>query len=198
MRERRAPTSVGTCSSIAAHIAVFSLLLFAGHHAWKVRTAQVRGSQHTILYWKGAAYNIRNPPKKILTRQKSNKARAKRPETAPASQPQSEQSTGANSFAGSQTGSEDITPAFPIFSPSPHVADRSLLPDTNRNVVVDVNVSAQGEVLDEKLVQGLGNSLDQVILDTVKSWKFHPANSNGTAVASVAELIFPLSPKWTG
>lgn len=199
MRERRAPTSVGTCSSIAAHIAVFSLLLFAGHHAWKVRTAQVRGSQRTILYWQGAAYNIRNPAKKILPRQKSNKGRAKRPEkTITASQPNSEQSAGANDFAGTQTGSEDITPAFPIFSPSPHVADRSLLPAINRNVVVDVNVSAQGEVLDEKLVQGLGNSLDQVILDTVKSWKFHPANSNGNAVASMAELIFPLSSKWTG
>lgn len=198
MHERRAPTSVGTCSSIAAHIAVLGLLLFAGHQAWKIRTPQARGGQHTVLYWQGAAYSIRTPAKKIVPRKKPNKALAKRPETTSAPEPQSEQSTGANDFAGTQTGSADITPAFPIFSPSPHVADRSLLPAINRNVVVDVNVSAQGEVLDEKLVQGLGNSLDQVILDTVKSWKFHPANSNGNAVASVAELIFPLSPKWTG
>jgi TonB family protein len=64
--------------------------------------------------------------------------------------------------------------------------------------VVDVNVSAQGEVSDEKLVQGLGNNVDQIILDTVKTWKFHPASSDGNAVASVAELVFPLSPKWRG
>lgn len=198
MQECRPSTSVGTWSSIAAHIAVFSLLLFTGHHAWKIRTVQMRGWQHTILYWQGAAYNIRTPAKKIVSGKKSNKAVAKKVETIHASEPNSEQSTGSNGFAGAQTGSEDITPAFPIFSPSPHIADRSLLPAVNQNVVVDVNVSAQGEVVEEKLVQGLGNSLDQVILDTVKSWKFHPANSNGNAVASVAELIFPLSPKWTG
>jgi TonB family protein len=78
------------------------------------------------------------------------------------------------------------------------VADRSLLPPTNENVVVDVNVSALGEVLDEKLVHGLGNSLDQTILDPVRSWKFHPATVDGNAVASVAELVFPLSQKWRG
>jgi TonB family protein len=91
-----------------------------------------------------------------------------------------------------------MTPAFPVYSPSPHVADRSLLPATNQNVVVDVNVSALGEVLDEKLVRGLGNGLDQTILDTVRSWKFHPATVDGNAVPSVAELVFPLSQKWRG
>lgn len=191
-------TNVGTWSSIAAHLVAFSFLLFAGHHAWKVRATQVRGGEHVILYWQGAAYNIRTPAKKIVARKKSTKALAKRPETISAPEPQPAQSWGANGVGGAQTGSADITPAFPIFSPSPHVADRSLLPAINQNVVVDVNVSAQGEVVEEKLVQGLGNSLDQVILDTVRGWKFHPANSNGNAVASVAQLIFPLSPKWTG
>ncbi|HEX5235455.1 MAG TPA: energy transducer TonB [Silvibacterium sp.] len=64
--------------------------------------------------------------------------------------------------------------------------------------MVDVKVTAEGEVSDEKLVNGLGNDLDQIILDTVKTWKFHPAITDGNAVASVAELVFPLSPKWRG
>jgi outer membrane biosynthesis protein TonB len=61
-----------------------------------------------------------------------------------------------------------------------------------------VKVSALGEVLDEKLIHGLGNGVDQIILDTVKSWKFHPATVDGNAVASVAELVFPLGQKWRG
>ena len=198
MDKSRTSTSVGTWSSIAAHVVAFSFLLFAGHHAWQVRATQVRGGEHIVLYWQGAAYNIRRPARKIAPQKKSSKALTKRSEITAAPESQPAQNWGANGVGGAQTGSADITPAFPIFSPSPHVADRSLLPAVNQNVVVDVNVSAQGEVVEEKLVQGLGNSLDQIILDTVKSWKFHPANSNGSAVASVAELIFPLSPKWTG
>ena len=77
-------------------------------------------------------------------------------------------------------GSQDATPAFPVYSPLRHI-DRSLLPKADENVVVDVNVSALGEVLDEKLVHGLGTSVDQTILDTVRSWKFHPATVDGNA-----------------
>jgi TonB family protein len=63
---------------------------------------------------------------------------------------------------------------------------------------VDVNVSAQGDVLDEKLVRGLGNSIDQAILETVRGWKFHPATLDGNPVASVSELVFPMSQRYRG
>jgi TonB family protein len=98
---------------------------------------------------------------------------------------------------GIGNGNQDATPAFPIYSPSPHI-ERELLPKADENVVVDVNVSALGEVLDERLVHGLGTSVDQTILDTVRTWKFHPATVDGNPVASVAELVFPLGQKWRG
>ena len=114
------------------------------------------------------------------------------------SEPRTEQSAPANAAVEVGGSAEDAIPAFPIFSPSPRLPDRSLLPSDTRNVVVDVKVTAEGEVSYEKLVNGLGNDLDQIILDTVKTWKFHPAITDGNAVASVAELVFPLSPKWRG
>jgi TonB family protein len=73
-----------------------------------------------------------------------------------------------------------------------------LLPDNETNVIVDVNVSAQGEVLDEKLIHGLGNSIDALILETVRSWKFHPATLDGNPVESVSELVFPMSQRYRG
>ncbi len=82
-------------------------------------------------------------------------------------------------------------PAFPVFSPRPPVIDRSLLPATNQQVIVDVKVSATGDVLEATLVKGLGNALDQLVLDTVKTWRFHPATLNGNAVPTEDELIFP-------
>lgn len=93
--------------------------------------------------------------------------------------------------AGSGADQQNAEPAFPIFSPRPPISDRSLLPSSNQQVIVDVKVSAAGEVQEATLVRGIGNALDQLVLDTVKIWRFHPATVNGTAVATEAELIFP-------
>ena len=98
-----------------------------------------------------------------------------------------------SSAAGNGADKENADPAFPVFSPRPPVADRSLLPDSNREVVVDVKVSAAGDVLEATLVKGLGNGLDQIVIDTVKTWRFHPATVNGSPVATEAELIFPFN-----
>lgn len=86
---------------------------------------------------------------------------------------------------------EDVMPAFPVFSPRPPVTDRSLLPATQQKVIVDVKLSADGVVLDETLVRGLGNKLDAMVMEIVKTWKFHPAMIDGKPVASEAECIFP-------
>lgn len=95
--------------------------------------------------------------------------------------------------AGSGADQQSADPAFPVFSPHPAVSDRSLLPRSNQEVVVDVKVSAAGDVLEATLVKGIGNGLDQIVLDTVKSWRFHPATINGNPVATEAELVFPFN-----
>ena len=105
---------------------------------------------------------------------------------APVSAPQS-------TAAGNGADQQNANPAFPVFSPRPPVADRSLLPSSNKEVVVDVKVSAAGDVLEATLVKGIGNALDQLVLDTVKTWRFHPATVNGSPVATEAELIFPFN-----
>ena len=97
------------------------------------------------------------------------------------------------STIGTGSGTQDGEPAFPVFFPSPDVSDRSLLPAAEKKIIVEVNVSALGDVTDEKLVQGLGNNLDQIVLTTVKAWRFHPATLNGTAIASIEELVFPFN-----
>jgi protein TonB len=95
--------------------------------------------------------------------------------------------------AGSGADQQNADPAFPVFSPHPPVSDRALLPRSNQEVVVDVKVSAAGDVLEATLVKGIGNGLDQIVLDTVKSWRFHPATINGNPVATEAELVFPFN-----
>jgi TonB family protein len=99
--------------------------------------------------------------------------------------------------AGSGTDAQSADPAFPVFSPHPPVADRSLLPSSEQQVIVDVKVSAGGDVLEATLVKGIGNALDQIVLDTVKTWRFHPATVNGNPVPTEAELVFPFSERST-
>jgi TonB family protein len=98
--------------------------------------------------------------------------------------------------AGNGADQQNAEPAFPIFSPRPPISDRSLLPSSSQQVIVDVKVSAAGDVQEATLVKGIGNALDQLVLDTVKTWRFHPATVNGTAVATEAELIFPFDRKY--
>jgi TonB family protein len=92
---------------------------------------------------------------------------------------------------GNGVDSQSADPAFPVFSPRPPVIDRSLLPTDSQQVIVDVKVSAAGDVLEATLVKGIGNALDQLVLTTVKTWRFHPATVNGSPVPTEDELIFP-------
>jgi TonB family protein len=96
-------------------------------------------------------------------------------------------------MTGNGSDAEDIHPAFPVFSPHPPVTDRSLLPSSEQKIVVDVSVDAFGQVVSANLVKGLGNRLDKIVLETVRTWRFQPATLNGKPVATEAELIFPFN-----
>lgn len=200
VKNSRRPASVFV--SMAAHAAVLALLFLAlgPAHTRPVYTESRCCSD--ALYWAPNTSAASAKPKHAV--------RIKRPTPlpAPASQPvlasapaaivQTATQTGAISpqqqaTLGAGAGSEDAEPALPLYYPQPGVPDRSLLPAAQQNVVVEVDISALGEVTDERLVHGLGNGLDQIVLDTVKVWRFHPATLKGTAVASVEDLVFPFN-----
>jgi TonB family protein len=101
-----------------------------------------------------------------------------------------------NAEGGNGSDDRDAVPAFPVFSPKPPVTDRGLLPATEEKIVVDVKVDESGAVVSEALVKGMGNALDQIVLNTVMTWRFEPAKVNGKPVATEAELIFPFDLKY--
>lgn len=190
--------------SVAAHGALVALLLMSAH--WmSVRVVQ-NGPQRrwlTAIEVAGAARHA-----KIFLPQRPQAETTAEPPvgktiTEPAPQVQAgnrngrkdapERDTHGRGMATHGVGNddEDVMPAFPIFSPRPAVTDRALLPASQQKVIVDVKLSADGTVLDETLVRGLGNKLDAMVMDIVKTWKFHPAMIDGKPVASEAECIFP-------
>src|ERR1700757_5216866 len=151
--------SRGQLISIAAHGILLALLIGTARYAWQIRPAVGRGGEQSpVLYWDDSvgAGAARTHSKEKSMPAKAHRARALKAEekqAAPAQQQPSQAE--AASAAGSSTsqsqnsgvgdGTQNATPAFPVYSPSPHL-DKLLLPKTDENVVVDVSVSAMGQV----------------------------------------------------
>lgn len=186
--------------ALAALVAVLLTLYFPRRVRLVYRESRCCAA---ALYWTGAVGADTPKAKPLAERRRpkasprpapektsnaSPRAFTKAPQSVPGAEGSPQQST-----IGTGMGDEDAEPAFPTYFPRPAVADRSLLPAVERKIIVDVSISAQGGVTDEKLVQGLGNSLDQIVLNTVKTWRFQPATRNGTAIASAEQIVFPFN-----
>jgi protein TonB len=103
--------------------------------------------------------------------------------------PAPDASAGTDSF-----GSGDVQIALTTYSPSPR-PDLSILPHgTQGDVVLDVTIDPTGNVADLQILRALGYGIEDSVMQTVRTWKFHPAMRDGVAVASVQELHFHFGP----
>jgi protein TonB len=210
-RPQRSQSSV--VLSVAAHVLVLALLLFVGHRTFRVVAQADSKAVFAGIQVAGGSHATRLVLPRSLTTVEAKKAATEPPQAKkvaaplhPAPVKKSEGGTAADAHQTSQgsgdaangngSDAQNADPAFPVFAPKPPVTDRKLLPDSQREIVVDVNVNAAGDVTGVSMVKSLGNALDQIVLDTVKTWRFHPATVNGTPVASQAELIFPFNPSY--
>jgi TonB family protein len=162
----------------------------------RIASLEIAGGTHSVpipLPRMDTAARTKHPaplaeaePKTILP----TKQPVERPGGGSPADPHSGNGSG-KAMAGNGSDNENARPAFPVFSPRPPVTDRAMLPASTQKIVVDVRIDAGGGVVGETLVSGMGNALDQIVLDTVKTWRFQPATVNGKPVPSQAELIFP-------
>lgn len=193
----------GILFSMAGHAACLALVVLALHmHRAQPIVVQQRCCS-VALVWTGPAQSSLTKPAPVARVHRhahlpvpqpsphSSPSPVPAPQAAPSQPAVAAQQTPSTTGAG--TGDEDAEPAFPVFFPQPGLADRSLLPATEQKIIVNVDISPEGNVTGETLVRGLGNGLDQAVLSVVKSWRFHPATLNGAPVASVQELVFPFS-----
>jgi TonB family protein len=203
---RRIPSAI---VSLACHAAVLALLL-AGATRATLKEPQpstlccfaalqvAGGSRATRLPLPEAPvvdHSADHPPVQELVTRPATLPRERRPAKASGTNAAAARPSdlGTNSVAGNGSDAQNTTPAFPVFSPHPAVHDRSLLPAAEQHVVVDVRLNAGGEVVSENLVTGIGNALDRIVLDIVKTWRFQPATINGKPVPSEAEVIVPFN-----
>ena len=52
------------------------------------------------------------------------------------------------------------------------------------DVIVEVTIDAQGNVVETKLLQGIGYGVEQKVLAVLQRWHFRPAMRDGVTIAS--------------
>ncbi|HLY39989.1 MAG TPA: TonB family protein [Terracidiphilus sp.] len=203
LTQRRLPAVL---CSLVLHGAVFALILWSPRtpkvaepvfslNAVRIQTAGGSHAIRLVLPLARDAAHTRNPDHYAEATRKTLLPVPPTHHKAGGGSPKMPHAGDGSGLAKNGLGSadEDRDPAFPIFSPRPPVTDRSLLPHSEQKVVVEVTVDSLGAVVSETLAKGVGNKLDQMVLDIVKTWKFQPAMINGKPVASQAEIIFPFN-----
>jgi TonB family protein len=75
-----------------------------------------------------------------------------------------------------------VSEPIPIYKPDPAYSEEARKAKYQGTVVLWIVVDASGAVTDCRVVKPLGLGLDEKAVETVKTWKFKPAQRNGTPV----------------
>lgn len=90
-------------------------------------------------------------------------------------------------FAYGLINGHDVRPALPVVFPDPQV---SLPSGLQGDVVVEVTIDDRGNVIATKLLQGIDHSIDDTIIATLQTWRFHPATLDGQPIPSQHDVHF--------
>jgi len=129
----------------------------------------------------------------IPTRKKPQKSRLKK-RTNVLDQ---ETSSGA-AEAGSPLGSaydgpasgDEIKPALPVTFQDLKIPRSELPGGVQGDVIVEITIDAQGVVVEERLLQGLGHGVDERVIAVLRDWRFRPATRNGVPIPSKHDVHF--------
>jgi TonB family protein len=99
-----------------------------------------------------------------------------------------ETARGGSLFGGRIPGSpltgHEIIPALPQVFPDPAIGRADLPPGVQGDVIVEVTIDQQGNVIETKLIQGIGYGIEDRVLATLRQWHFRPASKDGVTIAS--------------
>ena len=85
---------------------------------------------------------------------------------------------------GSPLVGDEVVPALPEVFPDPPVSRADLPSGVEGDVIVEVTIDSQGNVVETKLIQGIGYGIEQKVLAVLQRWRFRPAMRDGVTIAS--------------
>jgi protein TonB len=129
--------------------------------------------------------SARKRPQKTKVRKRTNLLEAENKPPSPA-EAGSEQGSG---YDGDTSGYE-VKPALPVTFQDLKIYRSDLPSGVQGDVIVEITIDAQGAVVEEKLLQGLGHGVDERVIAVLHDWRFHPATRNGVAISSKHDVHF--------
>ncbi len=91
---------------------------------------------------------------------------------------------------GAPLTGHEIIPALPQVFPDPAVSRADLPAGVQGDVVVEVTIDEHGNVVELKLVRGIGYGIEERVLATLRQWRFRPASQDGVTIASQHIVTF--------
>ena len=91
---------------------------------------------------------------------------------------------------GSPITGEEVVPALPEVFPDPPVSRSDIPAGVQGDVIVEVTIDAEGNVVQTKLLQGIGYGIEQKVLSVLQRWHFRPASKDGVTIASQHIVYF--------
>ena len=85
---------------------------------------------------------------------------------------------------GSPVTGDEVVPALPQVFPDPPVSRADLPTGVEGDVIVEVTIDAEGNVIETRLLQGIGYGVEQKVLAVLQRWHFRPAMKDGVTIAS--------------
>lgn len=98
-------------------------------------------------------------------------------------------SENGSAYDGNASGDE-VKPALPITFQDLKIYRSDLPSGIQGDVIVEITIDAQGTVVEERLLQGLGHGVDDRVIAVLRDWRFHPATRNGVAIPSKHDVHF--------
>ena len=88
------------------------------------------------------------------------------------------------------TSGDEVKPALPVAFQDLKIPRSELPSGIQGDVIVEITIDAQGAVVEERLLQGLGHGVDDRVIAVLRDWRFHPATRNGVAIPSKHDVHF--------
>jgi protein TonB len=123
-------------------------------------------------------------PRKTRVKQRTNTLEVEKPTNS--LEAGSELGSGAD---GAASGDE-IKPALPVAFQDLRISGAELPGGVQGDVIVEITIDAQGLVVEEKLLQGLGHGVDERVIAALRDWRFRPATRNGVPIPSKHDVHF--------
>jgi TonB family protein len=80
------------------------------------------------------------------------------------------------------TQEQAVKPPLPIHAPNPPYTEEARQNRISGSALLTLKVKADGTVADVAVIRGLGHGLDEIAVETLKTWKFQPATKDGAPV----------------